>query len=169
MFFFLQNKQIQLALAGLFSMLLLTLGPLVGQLTMPNIVIMPVSALPMMQMSGTSMSDHAAHDHSKMRVVQVEAKSDHSGHSGHSDHHGHSQSQVNSAQDSHENAFMAWHEACGYCAFFEHFPFLSISVPSLESSLPRLLALPIEFVRSAFNSASLYLHALKRAPPSLFV
>lgn len=166
MFFFLQNKQIQLALAGLFSMLLLTLGPLVGQLTMPNIVIMPVSALPMMQMSGTSMSDHAAHDHSRMRVAQVEAKSDHSRHS---DHHGHSQSQVDSAQDSHENAFTAWHEACGYCTFFEHFPFLSISVPSLESSLPRLLTLPIEFVRSAFNSASLYLHALKRAPPSLFV
>lgn len=163
MFFFLQSKQIQLALAGLFSMLLLTLGPLVGQLTMPNIVIMPVSALPMMQMPGASMSDHAAHDHSKMRVAQVEAKSDHSG------HHGHSQPQVNPAQNDDENAFTAWHEACGYCTFFEHFPFLSISVPSLESSQPRLLTLPIEFVRSAFNSASLYLHALKRAPPSLFV
>jgi hypothetical protein len=146
MFYLLWNRQIKLAYLGLMSMILLTLGPLVGQLTIPNMSSMPMSAMSMMQMSGMAMSSHVGHDHSKMVMAVSTSHSDH-GAVITMDH--------------------AWDEACGYCSFFDHFPFLSISIPSIVFNGTGLISTPIEFIRSAFNSDSLFLHALKRAPPYL--
>ena len=124
-------RAVLLARIGLFSMLLLTLGPLIGQLTAPK-----MSAM----MMPHSVSQH---DHSAMP------------------------SHASQTNDTMQSMHHVWYEQCGYCSLVQHFPFLSSTVPAVVRDAFITTWVPVEFVRSAFNSAALFLHALKRAPPTL--
>lgn len=135
--FQINNKSIMQAKVGLIAMLLLTFGPLIGQLTATNntseiaISLLTPSSSHHHMMTDSVTMDHGAshHDHSKM-------------------HH-------------------TWYEQCGYCSLALNFPFLSSSVPNVIPVGFQATTAPIEFVRSAFKSNQLFLLALKRAPPHL--
>ncbi|MGB5996389.1 MAG: DUF2946 domain-containing protein [Marinomonas sp.] len=127
-----------LARIGLISMLLLTLGPLIGQL---SAVKMSSGVMPSMSSSDMMMSGH---DHSG---------SHHDNSGGHHDH-----SKMNHA----------WYEQCGYCSLALNFPFLSSTIPNIIRDVLQAAPRPVVLIRSAFKSNTLFLLALTRAPPFLF-
>ena len=148
-----KHKAIVAARISLFSMLLLTFGPLIGQLRAPEISPLLMHTMMVMDMSEqaltsphqyhSSETDHTLTNHSSVMM-------DHSG----MDHSG----------MDHE----AWDEQCGYCSLSHSFPFIQTDVPTISGSSPLALPPISEWVRTALYSDSLFLQALKRAPPNLY-
>lgn len=115
----------ELARFGLFAMVLLTFGPLVGQLNAA---------------SYSSSSD-------ALWICGEEQFDFETQHSGTHDH--------------------VWYEQCEYCSLVQHFPFLASYTPDIARHHLAVAMGAIELERSGFYSEALFLHAPKRAPPTL--
>lgn len=59
-----------------------------------------------------------------------------------------------------------WHEQCGYCSLFQHFPVLTGVLPPMARMPLPIADEPSADTRSAHGSLAVFPHALTRAPPS---
>lgn len=136
----LSNRSVRQAKLGLIAMLLLTLGPLISQLTAPEKSSGMMSSMTQMIVSN---SDHGGMDHDH-------AKTEH-------DSMGHDHTKMDHA----------WYDQCGYCSLAFNFPFIFSSLPDVIRDTPQATEAVVKFVRSAFRPNTIFLLALKRAPPHL--
>lgn len=138
----------------LFSILMLTFGPFIGQVRAPSMSPLLMHHMPGMHMeestdSGQSSFSHEGH-HQHDGMAMDHSVMEHSHHS----------SMGHSGMD-----HASWDEQCGYCTLSHNFPFIPNTVPTLPGFSPLPLAALIPWTRSAFNAETLFLLALKRAPP----
>lgn len=143
-----KRKAIVAARISLFSMLLLTFGPLIGQLRAPEMSPLLMHTMMIMDMSEQPLT--SPHQH-------YSSETDHS-------LTNHSSVMMNHSGMDHD----AWDEQCGYCTLSHSFPFIQTNVPTISGSSPLALPPVTEWVRTALYSDSLFLQALKRAPPTLY-
>ncbi|MBR7887887.1 DUF2946 domain-containing protein [Marinomonas sp. A79] len=127
----------------LFAILLLAFGPLIAQIRAPSMSPLLMHTMPSMN---TVTSEHKLHDGARMEA--------------HSSHHS------GMAMDHSGMNHKAWDEQCGYCDLSHNFPFIHNSVPIPSGSSPLPPPMLASWVRSAFDTDTLFVLALKRAPPS---
>ncbi|MCB5162181.1 DUF2946 domain-containing protein [Marinomonas algarum] len=121
----------------LFAILMLTLGPLVAQIKTPTMSPLLMHTMP----SAAQMVSSHHHD------------------SSHEDHHA-GMSMHHAGMDG-----MAWDERCGYCELNHNFPLVINHLPIIKEVSSSLSQRSKQWVRAAFRSDTLFLLALKRAPP----
>ncbi|RNF52697.1 DUF2946 domain-containing protein [Marinomonas hwangdonensis] len=138
------TKAATIAKVCLFSILMLTFGPFIGQIKTP------------------AMSPLLMHDMSNMVITQFIQQDRMTASDEHHDHHERS---AGMAMDHSVMDPDAWDEQCGYCSLSHNFPFIHNTVSLALGVSPLPFSAFVEWIRSAFNVDSLFLLALKRAPP----
>lgn len=135
---------------ALLAMLLLVLGPLVGQL------------------SAAPRDHHAGHG------AGMAEDSHHAGHPGagvvEREHHADHAAGVSASARSAEARDVApvaahWHAACGYCTLFQQMPVLSAMLPSVPPLAAQAITAPVVATRAAHGGPAVFPQAPTRAPP----
>ncbi|MFG6176017.1 DUF2946 domain-containing protein [Halomonas sp. THAF12] len=127
---------------ALLAMLLLVLGPLVGQL------------------SASQRDHHAGH------ASGGTAHGHHAGHHGASEmerHADHGMAMPAEARNAAPEA--RWHAACGYCTLFQQMPVLSAMLPSVPPLAAQAITAPVVATRAAHGGPAVFPQAPTRAPP----
>ncbi|WP_157959069.1 DUF2946 domain-containing protein [Salinicola endophyticus] len=70
------------------------------------------------------------------------------------------------ARDTPERAVFAWHDQCGYCSLWQHFPTAHSDVPAVVRSVLKPAGGRFESPRPAASSDHLWFEGRPRAPPA---
>ncbi|CBV43150.1 DUF2946 domain-containing protein [Halomonas elongata] len=122
---------------ALLAMLLLVIGPLIGQV------------------SAAGVHDHAGHTTHVGHTMETSPHMAMSA-SGETDH-----------GTPHHAAVLHWQVQCGYCSLFQQMPVLMAMLPRVVPMASHAITAPVVATRTAHGGPAVFPQALTRAPPAL--